>query len=254
MSGHNRWSKLKRANAIMGKTKGKLYSKLIKEMTVAARLGGGSPEGNARLRVAIAAAREANMPNDNIQRAIKKGTGELEGESYEEIVYEGYGPGGVAVLVECLTDNRNRSAADVRSMLGKEGGNMGTEGSVSWMFHKKGLIAVKPGPSEERVMTAALDAGAEDVIDPSTEGQGAEGFEVRTAPADLHAVAQALEEAGLALGEQKWTYLPQNTVRLEGDNARKMLKLMELLEDNDDVQNVYANFEMDDALLESLSV
>ena len=248
MSGHNRWSKLKRANAIMGKTKGKLYSKLIKEMTVAARLGGGSPDGNARLRVAIAAAREANMPNDNIQRAIKKGTGELEGESYEEIVYEGYGPGGVAVLVECLTDNRNRSAADVRSMLGKDGGNMGAEGSVNWMFHKKGVISVKPGPTEEQVMAAALDAGAEDVID-----QGAEGFEVRTAPADLHAVASALEGVGLKLAEQKWTYIPQNTVRLEGDNARKMLKLMELLEDNDDVQNVYANFEMDDALLESLS-
>ncbi|ATB32354.1 YebC/PmpR family DNA-binding transcriptional regulator [Melittangium boletus] len=248
MSGHNRWSKLKRANAIMGKTKGKLYSKLIKEMTVAARLGGGNPDGNARLRVAIAAAREANMPNDNIQRAIKKGTGELEGESYEEIVYEGYGPGGVAVLVECLTDNRNRSAADVRSMLGKEGGNMGAEGSVNWMFHKKGVITVKSGPTEERVMTVALDAGAEDILD-----QGAEGFEVRTAPADLHAVASALEGAGLVLGEQKWTYIPQNTVRLEGDNAKKMLKLMELLEDNDDVQNVYANFEMDDALLESLS-
>jgi YebC/PmpR family DNA-binding regulatory protein len=248
MSGHNRWSKLKRANAIMGKTKGKLYSKLIKEMTVAARLGGGSPEGNARLRVAIAAAREANMPNDNIQRAIKKGTGELEGESYEEIVYEGYGPGGVALLVECLTDNRNRSAADVRSMLGKEGGNMGAEGSVNWMFHKKGVITVKPGPTEDTVMEKALDAGAEDVLP-----QGADGFEVRTAPGDLHAVASSLEGAGLKLGEQKWTYVPQNTLRVEGDNARKMLKLMELLEDNDDVQNVYANFEMDDALLESLS-
>ncbi len=248
MSGHNRWSKLKRANAIMGKTKGKLYSKLIKEMTVAARLGGGSPEGNPRLRVAIAAAREANMPNDNIQRAIKKGTGELEGASYEEIVYEGYGPGGVAVLVECLTDNRNRSAADVRSMLGKEGGNMGAEGSVNWMFHKKGAISLRPGPTEDQVMAVALEAGAEDILD-----HGAEGFEVRCAPNDLHAVASALESAGLKLSEQKWTYIPQNTVRLEGDNARKMLKLMELLEDNDDVQNVYANFEMDDALMESLS-
>src|SRR5689334_6361040 len=184
MSGHNRWSKLKRANAIMGKTKGKLYSKLIKEMTVAARLGGGNPDGNARLRVAIAAAREANMPNDNIQRAIKKGTGELEGETYEEIVYEGYGPGGVAVLVECLTDNRNRSAADVRSMFSKEGGNLGAEGSVNWMFHKKGVITVKPGPSEDQVMEKALEAGAEDVLN-----HGDEGFEVRTAPADLHGVA-----------------------------------------------------------------
>ncbi|KFA92071.1 YebC/PmpR family DNA-binding transcriptional regulator [Archangium violaceum] len=248
MSGHNRWSKLKRYKAVMGASKGKLYSKLIKELTVAARLGGGSPDNNARLRVAILAAREANMPNDNIQRAIKKGTGELEGESYEEIVYEGYGPGGVAMLVECLTDNRNRTASDMRSMFSKEDGNLGAEGSVNWMFHKKGLITVKPGPSEDEVMEKAIEAGAEDVIN-----HGAEGFEVRTAPADLHAVASSLEQSGLKLGEQKWTYFPQNTVRVEGDNAKKLLKLMELLEDNDDVQNVHANFEMDEALMESLS-
>lgn len=248
MSGHNRWSKLKRYKAVQGASKGKLYSKLIKELTVAARLGGGNPDGNARLRVAILAAREANMPNDNIQRAIKKGTGELEGESYEEIVYEGYGPGGVAVVVECLTDNRNRTASDMRNVFSKEGGNLGAEGSVSWMFHKKGVITVKPGPTEDQVMEKALEAGAEDVLD-----QGADGFEVRTTPADLHAVASSLEQAGLTLGEQKWTYIPQNTVRIEGDNAKKMLKLMELLEDNDDVQHVHANFEMDDALMESLS-
>jgi YebC/PmpR family DNA-binding regulatory protein len=248
MSGHNRWSKIKRQKAAMGASKGKLYTKVIKELTVSARLGGGNPDGNARLRVAIAAAREANMPNDTIQRAIKKGTGELEGAAYEEIVYEGYGPGGVAVLVECLTDNRNRSASDVRSMFSKEGGNLGAEGSVNWMFHKKGIIAVKPGPTEDQVMEKAIEAGAEDVLN-----HGDEGFEVRTAPADLHAVASSLEQAGLKLGEQKWTYIPQNTVRIEGDNAKKMLKLMELLEDNDDVQNVHANFEMDDALMESLS-
>ncbi|HYO71908.1 MAG TPA: YebC/PmpR family DNA-binding transcriptional regulator [Archangium sp.] len=248
MSGHNRWSKLKRYKAVMGASKGKLYSKLIKELTVAARLGGGNPDGNARLRVAILLAREANMPNDNIQRAIKKGTGELEGESYEEIVYEGYGPGGVAMLVECLTDNRNRTASDMRSMFSKEDGNLGAEGSVSWMFHKKGLITVKSGPSEDEVMEKALDAGAEDVLN-----HGPDGFEVRTAPADLHAVASSLEQSGLKLGEQKWTYFPQTTVRVEGDNAKKLLKLMELLDDNDDVQNVHANFEMDESLLESLS-
>lgn len=248
MSGHNRWSKLKRQKAAMGATKGKLYSKVIKELTVAARLGGGNPDGNARLRVAIAAARDANMPNDTIQRAIKKGTGELAGEAYEEVMYEGYGPGGVAVLVECVTDNRNRTASDVRSAFSKEGGNMGAEGSVSWMFHKKGVITVKPGPSEDTVMEKAIEAGAEDVIN-----QGEEGFEVRTAPADLHGVAASLEAAGLQLGEQKWSYFPQNTVKLEGDNARKMLKLMELLEDNDDVQNIHANFEIDDALMESLA-
>ena len=248
MSGHNRWSKIKRQKAAMGASKGRLYSKLIKEITVSARLGGGNPDGNARLRVVLAAAREANIPNDTIQRAIKKGTGELEGEAYEEILYEGYGPGGVAVVVECLTDNRNRTASEVRSAFSKEGGNMGAEGSVNWMFHKKGVITVKPGPSEDQVMEKAIEAGAEDVIN-----HGEEGFEVRTTPADLHAVAASLEAAGLSLGEQKWTYIPQNTVRIEGDNAKKMLKLMNLLEENDDVQNVHANFEMDDALMESLS-
>ncbi len=231
----------------MGASKGTLYTKVIKELTVAARLGGGDPAGNARLRVAIATAREANMPKDTIERAIKKGTGELEGERYEEAVYEGYGPGGVAVLVECLTDNRNRTASDVRSIFGHGGGNFASEGAVSWMFHKKGVITVKPGPSEDTVMEQAIEAGAEDVIN-----QGEEGFEVRTAPADLHGVAARLEGAGLALGEQKWTYLPETTVRLEGDNARKMLKLMELLEDNDDVQNVHANFEIDESLMEAM--
>ena len=231
----------------MGATKGKLYSKVIKEITVAARLGGGDPAGNARLRAAITAGREANMPNDSIQRAIKKGTGELEGESYEEVTYEGYGPGGVAVLVECLTDNRNRSAGEVRAIFGRGGGNMGAEGAVAWMFHKKGVITVKPGLTEDQVMEQAIEAGAEDVIH-----LGDEGFEVRTAPADLHTVAASLESAGLKLGEQKWTYLPQTTVKLEGDNAKKMLKLMDALDENDDVQNVHANFEIDEALMESL--
>ncbi|NMO21300.1 YebC/PmpR family DNA-binding transcriptional regulator [Pyxidicoccus fallax] len=247
MSGHNRWSKIKRQKAAMGATKGKLYSKVIKEITVASRLGGGDPAGNARLRVALAAAREANIPKDTVERAIKKGTGELEGESYEEVTYEGYGPGGVAMLVECLTDNRNRTAADVRSVFGKWGGNLGAEGAVAWMFQKKGSITVKPGPTEDQVMERAIDAGAEDVIN-----HGDEGFEVRTAPADLHTVATRLEP-GLSLGEQKYTYLPQNTVRVEGENAQKMLKLMDALDDNDDVQNVYANFEIDESEMEALS-
>ncbi|MBJ6762039.1 YebC/PmpR family DNA-binding transcriptional regulator [Myxococcaceae bacterium JPH2] len=248
MSGHNRWSKIKRQKAAMGATKGKLYSKVIKEITVSARMGGGDPAGNARLRVAIAAAREANMPRDSIERAVKKGTGELEGESYEEVTYEGYGPGGVALIVECLTDNRNRTASDVRSILGKWGGNLATEGAVGWMFHKKGVITVKPGPTEDAVMEKALEAGAEDVL-----GQGSDGFEVRTAPSDLHTVAASLETAGLGLGEQKWTYVPQNTLKVDGDNARKVLRLMDALEDNDDVQNVHANFEIDESLMESLS-
>ncbi|SET59942.1 DNA-binding regulatory protein, YebC/PmpR family [Stigmatella erecta] len=231
----------------MGASKGKLYTKVIKEITVAARLGGGNPDGNARLRAAIAAAREANMPSDTVSRAVKKGTGELEGESYEEVTYEGYGPGGVAVMVECLTDNRNRTASDVRILFNKGGGNLGTEGAVGWMFHKKGVITVKPGPTEDQVMEKAIEAGAEDVVP-----QGADGFEVRTAPVDLHTVATHLESAGLPLGEQKWSFFPQTTVKLDGDNARKMLKLMDTLEDNDDVQNVHANFEIDEALMESL--
>jgi YebC/PmpR family DNA-binding regulatory protein len=247
MSGHNRWSKIKRQKAAMGATKGKLYSKVIKEITVAARLGGGDPAGNARLRAAITAARDANMPNDSIQRAVKKGTGELEGEHYEEVMYEGYGPGGVAVLVECLTDNRNRSSGEVRATFGRGGGTLGAEGAVSWMFSKKGVITVKPGPTEDQVMEKAIEAGAEDVIN-----HGADGFEVRTAPVDLHTVATSLEGAGLQLGEQKWTFFPQTTVKLEGENAKKMLKLLDALEDNDDVQNVHANFEMDEALMESL--
>ncbi|NNC05614.1 YebC/PmpR family DNA-binding transcriptional regulator [Corallococcus exiguus] len=248
MSGHNRWSKLKRRNAVLGVAKGKLYSKAIKEMTVAARLGGGDPSSNARLRVAVALARESNIPRDTIERAIKKGTGELAGESYEEVTYEGYGPGGVALIIECLTDNRNRSASDVRNLLGNYGGNMGAEGAVGWMFHKKGVITVKPGPSEDQVMEQALDAGAEDVVD-----QGPDGFEVRTAPADLHTVGAKLEAAGLPLGEQKWTFVPQNTVKVEGDNAKRLLKLMDALDDNDDVQHVHANFEIDESLMESLS-
>lgn len=245
MSGHNRWTKIKRQKAAMGASKGKLYTKLIKEITIAAKMGGGNPAGNARLRAAIAAAREGNMPNDTIQRAIKKGTGELQGESYEEITYEGYAPGGVAVLVECLTDNRNRTASDVRMLFSKGGGHVGAEGSVSWMFHRKGTVLVKPGPSEDTVMEKALEAGAEDVLN-----LGEEGFEVRTAPTDMHTVATRLEESGLKLGEQKWVHIPQNTVKVEGEVAKKVLKLIEALEDNDDVQHVHANFEMDEALLE----
>lgn len=248
MSGHNRWTKIKRQKAATGAAKGKLFTKLIKEITVAARLGGGDPAGNARLRAAMTLAREANMPSDTITRAVKKGTGELEGVSYEEILYEGYGPGGVAMLVECLTDNNNRTAGDVRATFTKLGGNLGTPGSVKFNFQKRGVISVKPGPSEDQVMEKAIEAGAEDVVN-----LGEEGFEVRTEPAQLHAVAISLEKAGLALGEQKWTYLPQSTVKLDGETARKMLKLMETLEENDDVQSVHANFEIDEALMQALA-
>jgi YebC/PmpR family DNA-binding regulatory protein len=248
MSGHNRWSKIKRHKAAVGAAKGKLFTKLIKELTVSAKMGGGDPDGNPRLRTALAAAREANMPADTITRAIKKGTGELEGVSYEDVLYEGYGPGGVAMLVECLTDNINRTAADVRSAFGKFEGNLGTPGSVKFVFSHKGTIAVKPGPTEDQVMEKAIDAGAEDVIN-----HGADGFEVRTEKNDMHKVAEALEKSGLKLGEQKWVWIPSTSVKVEGDKAKLLLKLMENLEDNDDVQNVFANFEMDEKLMEHLS-
>jgi len=248
MSGHNRWTKIKRQKEAMGASKGKLFTKLIKEITVAARLGGGDSSSNARLRAAITAAKEANMPSDNITRAIKKGTGELEGVHYDEIFYEGYGPGGVAMMVECLTDNRNRTAGDIRATLSKGGGHLAAEGSVSWIFSRKGAIAVKPGPTEDELMEKALEAGAEDILD-----LGQEGFEVRTEPSNLHNISAALERAGVKLGEQRWIYVPQNTVKLEGDSARKMLKLMDMLEDHDDVQNIHANFEIDEVLLQQLS-
>jgi YebC/PmpR family DNA-binding regulatory protein len=246
MSGHNRWTKIKHKKAAVGAAKGKLFTKLIKEITVAARMGGGDPAGNARLRAAIDAARDANMPNDNITRAVKKGTGELEGVHYEEAVYEGYGPGGVAMIVECLTDNRHRTAGDVRSSFAKGGGNLAAEGAVSWMFERRGVVEVKAGPTEDAVTEAAIEAGAEDVVP-----VGAEGFEVRTHPNDLHHVAAELEKR-FKLGARRLTYLPKDTVHIaDADKARSMLKLVDLLEDLDDVQNVFANFEIDDAVMES---
>jgi YebC/PmpR family DNA-binding regulatory protein len=248
MSGHNRWTKIKRKKEAHGAAKGKLFTKLIKEITVSARMGGGDPNGNARLRAAIDAAKEANMPQDNVTRAVKKGTGELESVAYEEVVYEGYGPGGVAMIVECLTDNRNRTAGDVRSSFAKGGGNLAAEGAVAWNFERRGVVEVKPGPTEDEVVEAAIDAGAEDVVN-----HGTEGFEVRTHPNDLHGVRAALEKK-LKLGATRVTFIPKETVKLaDPDKARSMLRLMDLLEDLDDVQNVNANFEIDDELMEKLA-
>jgi len=251
MSGHNRWSKIKRQKAAMGATKGKLFTKIIKEITVAARMGGGDEGGNFRLRAAVGAAREANMSREQIDRAIKKGTGELEGASYEEVTYEGYAPGGVAVVVECLTDNRNRTASEVRTAFAKGGGNLGAAGSVSFTFARKGSVQVKKGPTEEQVMEAVLAVGAEDVL-PLAEDEGG-GFEVRTDPAGFHATMVALEKAGFALGESKLTYVPRNTVKLDAETAPRVLELIQHLEDNDDVQSVHANFELDEATLQSLA-
>jgi YebC/PmpR family DNA-binding regulatory protein len=248
MSGHNRWTKIKRKKEAQGAAKGKLFTKLIKEITVAARTGGGDPAGNARLRAAIDLAKDANMPAENITRAVKKGTGELEGVAYQEAIYEGYGPGGVALIVECLTDNKNRTAGDIRSTFAKGGGNLAAEGAVSWMFERRGVVDVKPGPTEDQVMEAAIEAGAEDVV-----SHGAEGFEVRTVPQDLHPVAAALEKR-FKLGARRVTYAPKDAVHLQDpDRARGVLKLVDALDDLDDVQNVYGNFEIPDALLESLT-
>ncbi len=246
MSGHNRWTKIKRKKEAMGATKGALFTKLIREVTIAAKAGG-DPEHNARLRSAILAAREANMPGDTITRAIKKGTGELEGVSYEELTYEGYGPGGVALMLEIVTDNKNRTAGDVRALFAKGGGSMATTGSVAFLFDRLGVIPVKPGKTENEVMEIALEAGADDVV---ADGEG--GFELRTSTAQVHHVAKALE-GKLPISAPKMIYVPKTTVRLEGEAAEKVLKLVEALEENDDVQHVYANFEIDDKTMEALS-
>ncbi len=249
MSGHNRWTKIKHKKEAQGAAKGKLFTKLIKEITVAARMGGGDPAGNARLRAAIDMAREANMPQDNITRAVKKGTGELEGVSYEEAKYEGYAPGGVALIIECLTDNKNRTAGEVRTAFAKGGGNLAAEGAVEWNFERMGVIEVKAGPTEDQVTEAAIDGGAEDVVN-----HGPDGFEVRTHPNDLHAVAAALEKKKLKLGQRRITYVPKETQRVtDPDKARHLLKLIGELEDLEDVQHVHANYEIEDALLEQLA-
>ena len=249
MSGHSKWSTIKRKKGAIDAKRGKIFTRLIKEITVAARGGGGDPEGNPRLRSAIATAKSENMPKDNIARAIKKGTGEIAGEVYDEIMYEGYGPGGVAILVECLTDNRNRTVADVRHYFSKNNGNLGESGCVAYMFDKKGLILVdKEGMSEEEIMDKALEAGADDVIEEENE------FQILTAPEDFDAVREALEEAGVKFLEADISMIPQNTVEITEENIGKsLLKLMESLEDHDDVQNVFSNFDIGDELMEILS-
>ncbi|MBW2107112.1 MAG: YebC/PmpR family DNA-binding transcriptional regulator [Deltaproteobacteria bacterium] len=248
MSGHSKWSTIKRKKGATDAKRGKLFTKLIKEITVAARFGGGDPDANPRLRTAIASARAENMPKDNIERAIKKGTGELEGTAYEEVVYEGYGPGGAAVLVESLTDNKNRTVADVRHIFSRAGGNLGEAGCVAWMFQKKGFFVIeKDAVDEELLMEVALEAGAEDIRDEEST------FEIITAPEDFEQVKQALEQKAVPCVVAEITMLPQTTVKLEGKEAEQMLRLMENLEDSDDVQKVYSNFDIADNTLEALS-
>jgi len=249
MSGHSKWATIRHKKGALDAKRGRIFTKLIKEITIAARMGGGDPNGNPRLRSAMDTARGANMPMDNITRAIKKGTGELEGVNYEEITYEGYGPGGVAVLVECLTDNKNRAASEIRSIFTRHNSNLGSAGCVNWLFHKKGLIVIEaPGVSEDDILAAALDAGAEDVKSDNNI------FEVTTSMQDLEKVKAALQKAKIPFTSAKLTMIPQNTVHLEDKDAVQMLKLMESLEDHDDVQNVYANFDISDEVLEKIAV
>ncbi len=248
MSGHSKWSSIKHKKGATDAKRGKIFTKLIKEITVAARLGGSDPDGNPRLRAAIAAAKAENMPKENIERGIKKGTGELEGVSYEEANYEGYGPGGVAVLVDCLTDNKNRTVADVKHLFERHGGNLGEPGCVAWMFEKKGLIVFeKEKIDEEQLLDLALEAGAEDVNEQETE------FEVIVSLSDFEAVKRAVDEAELPYTFSEVTMIPKNTVEVEGKKAQQILNLMQALEDHDDISHVYANFDMSDEVMEALS-
>jgi len=247
MSGHSKWSSIKHKKAATDAKRGKIFTKLIKEITVAARMGGGDLEANPRLRAAVAAAKSENMPKDNIERAIKKGTGELEGVNYEESIYEGYGPGGAAVLVESLTDNKNRTVADVRSIFGKNGGSLGENGCVAWMFDKKGYIVVESAAVDEDVlMEVALEAGAEDI----REDNGS--FEVITDLAAFEAVKQAIEQASIPYIAAEITMLPQTTTNLVGKEAEQMVRLMEMLEDCDDVQKVYTNADIPEEIVDNI--
>jgi YebC/PmpR family DNA-binding regulatory protein len=247
MSGHSKWASIKHKKAATDAKRGKIFTKLIKEITVAARMGGGDAEANPRLRAAILAAKSENMPKDNIERAIKKGTGELEGVNYEETIYEGYGPGGAAVLVESLTDNKNRTVADIRHIFSKSGGNLGANGCVAWMFAKKGYIAVEAKDvAEDALMEAALDAGAEDI----READGS--YEVIAALEDFENVKAAIDSAAIPYTVAEVTMLPQSTTFLKGREAELMVKLMESLEDCDDVQHVYTNADIPDEIVDSI--
>ncbi len=240
MAGHNKWKQIKRKKAVTDQRRGAHFTKLIKEITVAAKQGGGDPAGNARLRVAIEAARYANMPADNIDRAVKKGTGELEGVHYEEVTYEGYGPGGAAIFIECTTDNPTRSVADIRHLFTRFGGNLGTAGSVAWMFDKRGQIEVDATRfDEDATMEAALDAGA---LDMTREG---DAFLVTTGVTDFHAVQEGLRKAKIAWDTAEVVMVPKSTVKVEGGDAAKLVKLVEALEEHDDVSRVSSNFDVD---------
>jgi YebC/PmpR family DNA-binding regulatory protein len=247
VSGHSKWATIKHQKGAKDKARGKLFAKLIRQVEVAAREGGGDPDANPTLRTMFQKARDASVPMDTIERAIKRGTGELEGVTYEQITYEGYAPGGIAVLVEVLTDNRNRTGADIRSLFSRNGGSIAEPGAVAWQFDRKGQILVDRKADEEELMLVALEAGAEDLADDG------ELWRVTVPPTDLHKVRTAIEEAGIAVDSSDLTMVPQNTIELnDGESAKKVLRLIDALDDHDDVQNVHANFDIPDAILEAV--
>lgn len=239
MSGHSKWSTIKRKKGALDAKRGKIFTKLIRELQTAARIGGGDPDSNPRLRLVVDKAKQANMPKDNIERAIAKGAGGTDGEGFEEAVYEGYGPGGTAILIETLSDNKNRTVGDVRHVLSKNGGNLGASGCVAYLFEKKGMIVFEgEGVDSDAVLEAALEAGADDVV------EGDSSCEVVTSPTDFHSVQEALSQAGFTPASAELTMEPSTTVKLSGKEAEQMLRLADALEDLDDVQNFYANFDI----------
>jgi YebC/PmpR family DNA-binding regulatory protein len=248
MSGHSKWHSIKHKKAAADSKRGRIFTRLIREMTAAARLGGGDPDANPRLRLAIATAKAANMPAENIKRAVMRGTGELPGVSYEDVNYEGYGPGGVAIYIHVLTDNKNRAVAELRHILSKNGANLGESGCVSWMFDRKGYFVVeKSAVDEDKLLEIALGAGADDMRDDGSN------YEILTAPENFDTVRSALESANVPTEAAEISMLPQNYVKLEGKHAQTMIKLMESLEEHEDVQNVWANFDINDAEFEEAS-
>lgn len=248
MSGHSKWSTIKRKKGALDAKRGKIFTKLIRELQTAARIGGGEIDSNPRLRLIVDKAKQANMPKDNIERAIAKGVGGTDGEAFEEMVYEGYGPGGTAILIEALSDNKNRTVGDVRHVLSKNGGNLGESGCVAYLFEKKGMIAFDTeGIEGDAVLEAALEAGADDVV------EGETNIDVVTSPTDFHAVKEALEAAGFTPATAELTMEPSTTVQLAGKEAEQMLRLADALEDLDDVQNFYANFDISEEELESFA-
>jgi YebC/PmpR family DNA-binding regulatory protein len=252
MSGHSKWATIKRKKGATDAARGRLFTRLIKEITIAARDGGGNAEGNPRLRLAIQTAKDNNMPADNIKRAIQRGTGELPGVTYEEVTYEGYGPAGVAIILEAVTDNANRTVSEIRHVFSRNNGNMGQSGSVAWIFQRKGSIVVptsgqKKALTEDDVMTIVLEAGADDLV---TE---TDAFTVTTSPQAFDGVKKALEDAGIVLESASLQMIPQNTVKVSGREAEQLLKLMEAIEEHEDVQNVYANFDIDEKDLAAIN-